>query len=322
MRNSDNDNNGLIDSSNSDLGFKVDDANSYNPVVGLFDKYSERFTTHMPTPMLEMANPPENAKILDVGTGTGIIALSVAENLNGQGSILGIDLSDGMLEFARSKARQRKLGDQVEFRKMDAENLELASETFDAALSLYALRHFPDPAKSVKEIFRVLKPGGNIVVAVGSRPPLISSAGLTAAVRRVGSFSRRMQGKELVACEFIDTLVEKYLPEPVRKETAGWVGNRHGFSGSIKELVTEAGFTSVTSGWKGQYSMIDSPEDFWQIQMTFSSLARKRIANADDETTKKLKSEFIESCERVLERKGRLVYQTGAAIVGGMKPRR
>lgn len=305
-----------------DLGadFKTTDANSYNAVVDYFDRYTERFSRHMPAPMLALADLPVHAKVLDVGTGTGVVALNIVEELKGNGKVVGIDLSDGMLATATSQAQKKGLESQLEFLKMDAENLDFPDNSFDGAFSLYALRHFPNPEKSLAEIYRVLKPGSSVVVAVGSRPKLMSVNGFKAVLRRLDSLWHRLQGKELNACEFIDGLVEKYLPKNTERDIAEWVGHRHGFSGSIEQLIREAGFTDIHVNWKGQYSCIESAEDFWLLQMTFSSIARKRIAQAAPEILEKLKSEFFESCRTVLNRNGRLVYQTGAAIVSAKKP--
>lgn len=300
--------------------FKTDDADSYNAVVDYFDQYTERFTSHMPEPMLAMANVPTNTRVLDVGTGTGIIALDVATKVGSQGKVVGIDLSDGMLATATNKAKQKGLEQRTEFLKMDAENLEFEDNSFDAAISLYALRHFPNPDKSVNEIFRVLKPGASIVVAVGSPPSLLSVDGVHAVFRRLGSIWRKSTGRELSACEFIDSLVEKYIPERKDRDVAEWVEHHHGFTGSIKSLVQQAGFKNIRTGWKGQYSIVDSPEDFWLLQMTYSSIARKRVQQADESTIEQLKAEFYQRCEQVLKKNGRLVYQSGAAIVAGVKP--
>jgi ubiquinone/menaquinone biosynthesis C-methylase UbiE len=318
MRDTDNSSQESRDTGSDD--FKIADADSYNSVVDYFDQYTERFTSHLPAPILAMAKIPAAGKVLDVGTGTGVVALEIARSLGESASVTGIDLSDGMLATAREKALQKGLAGRISYLKMDAEQLALNDNSFDAAVSLYALRHFPNPGKSVAEIYRVLKPGARIVAAVGSRPSLFSIAGISAAFRRLGSTIRQAQGRELAACEFIDGLVEKYIPKPVGDEIAGWVGEQHGFSGSIKELVEEAGFVDIKSDWKGQYSIIESTEDFWLLQMTFSSLARKRVAGADRLIIDKLKSEFYHSCEQVLKKNGRLVYQTGAAIVSAQKP--
>lgn len=308
------------DATNDEQRFKTDDADSYNAVVDYFDQYTERFTSHMPEPLLAMADVPDNGRVLDVGTGTGIIALDVAARLGQQGKVVGIDLSDGMLATASKKAQQKGLESRTEFLKMDAENLTFEDNSFDAALSLYALRHFPNPDKSVNEIFRVLKPGASIVAAVGSPPALLSTDGVRAAVRRFGSIWRKSTGRELSACEFIDSLIEKYIPETKDREVTEWVEHHHGFTGSIKSLVQAAGFKNIRTGWKGQYSIIDSAEDFWLLQMTYSSIARKRIQQADESDVERLKAEFYQVCEQVLLKNGRLVYQSGAAIVSGVKP--
>ena len=300
--------------------FKLGDADSYNEVVDLFDKYTEQFTRHLPAPMMAMAAVQANQCILDIGTGTGIVALEVARSLSEGGKVVGIDLSDGMLATARAKAEKEGLAEQAEFLKMDAEALQFEDNAFDNVLSLYALRHFPNPEKAVAEMHRVLKPGGNVVVAVGSRPELLSRGGVVAMSRRISSIIRRLTGRELAACEFLDQLVNQHIPESATSETAHWTGHRHGFTGSVRDLLESAGFTDIDSTWRGQYSIIESPKEFWELQMTFSSLARKRIGQAEDSVVDGLKNEFISTCEGVLARKGRLVYQSGAAIISAVKP--
>ncbi|VAW53813.1 hypothetical protein MNBD_GAMMA05-1272 [hydrothermal vent metagenome] len=308
------------ENNNEEQRFKTDDADSYNAVVDYFDQYTERFTCHLPEPLLAMANAPDNGEVLDVGTGTGIVALDVASRLGANGKVVGIDLSDGMLSTAMKKAEQKGLQERTEFLKMDAERLTFENNKFDAALSLYALRHFPNPDESVNEIFRVLKPGASLVAAVGSAPTLLSSDGVKAAIRRIGSIIRKSTGRELSACEFIDALVAEYIPERKDRDVTEWVEHHHGFTGSIKSLFVNAGFTNIRTAWKGQYSIIESAEDFWLLQMTYSSIARKRIQQADENDVEKLKAAFYQRCNQVLKKKGRLVYQSGAAIVSGTKP--
>ena len=303
-----------------DSSFKTGDADSYNDVVDYFDHFTDRFSQHLPGPMLELAAIQSQHKILDVGTGTGVVALSAASRLNGPGVVTGIDLSDGMLANARDKAEKLNLGQHCRFLKMDAEKLDFEDACFDSVVSLYALRHFPNPEIAVREFHRVIKEHGRIVIAVGSRPTLLSGDGVRAAGRKIASLLRKARGKELVACEFIDRLVEEFIPGSSNAEVTEWSEHQHEFTGSVEGLLTSCGFCNVQSTWRGQYSIIESVEDFWSLQMTFSSLARKRIGQAEDAVVARLKEKFTRECETVLARQGRLVYQSGAAIISASKP--
>jgi ubiquinone/menaquinone biosynthesis C-methylase UbiE len=101
-------------------------------------------------------------RILDVGTGTGFIALLLAKVGY---EVVGIDLSRKMLEAAREKAE--KTGVDVEFKLGDAENLPFDDDTFDAVICRHLLWTLPNPHKAVKEWKRVVKPRGKVVAIEG-----------------------------------------------------------------------------------------------------------------------------------------------------------
>jgi len=105
----------------------------------------------------------ERRRILDVGTGTGFISLILAELGH---EVVGIDLSKGMLEVAREKAK--KFGLDVEFRIGDAENLPFEDESFDAVVCRHLLWTLPNPLKAVGEWRRVVRDGGKVVAIDGS----------------------------------------------------------------------------------------------------------------------------------------------------------
>jgi len=105
--------------------------------------------------------------ILDVATGTGDFAIE-ALSLNPE-KIIGVDISQGMLDIGRKKIQQ-KGHDRIYLMEADSENLPFEENKFDAAIVAFGVRNFENLEKGLKEIFRVLKPGGKLVVLEFSRP--------------------------------------------------------------------------------------------------------------------------------------------------------
>jgi demethylmenaquinone methyltransferase / 2-methoxy-6-polyprenyl-1,4-benzoquinol methylase len=106
--------------------------------------------------------------ILDVATGTGDFAIQ-AMSLNPQ-KIYGIDISEGMLEVGKAKIKDRNLTDRIELQQGDSENLPFGENKFDAVTVAFGVRNFENLEKGLREIFRVLKPGGQLVVLEFSHP--------------------------------------------------------------------------------------------------------------------------------------------------------
>jgi len=259
---------------NPDERFKTRDAGSYDAVTDTFDRLTDQFTGSVAERMVALAQLAASDTVLDVGTGTGIVAFQVAHHVGVSGKVVGIDLSDGMLGKATKKAAIAGTNGHVTFQKMDAEMLTFEDGSFDAVVSLFALRHFPHPQVALKEMFRVLRPGGKLVIAVGSGPPLFSFEGLVAGLRRVPEYFKKGQGQRLIACDFLNGLVEKYLPESEGMEEAQWTKDLVHLTESVPTLVKSASFHNIGCSWMGQRAEIKTSEEFWEVQVTFSSLAR------------------------------------------------
>lgn len=295
--------------------FKTRDAASYDAVTDQFDYFTERVSGSLARRMVALAGIEPNHQVLDVGTGTGVVAFEAAKRIGLGGKIRGIDLSEGMLATASAKAGNLGVEDKIVFSKMDAENLEFEAETFDRVVSLFALLHFPDPLAALKEIHRVIRPGGRLAVAVGSSPPLLSISGFAHRIRIIPDLVRRFAGKQLVAPNFLDSMVERYLPEKKEAEESHLASHSHNRTVGVVELVRSAGFKVLQTDWQGDQAILDSPEEFWEIQSTFSSIARKRLSSASPEKVELLRDEFLKQCRGVQKRGGSLVYPHAAFYV-------
>lgn len=106
--------------------------------------------------------------ILDIATGTGDFALSAVRLKPSR--IIGIDLSEGMLEIGREKIKRRGLEQTIELIKGDSEALPFEENSFDAAIVAFGVRNFENLKEGLAEIYRVIKPGGGFVVLEFSQP--------------------------------------------------------------------------------------------------------------------------------------------------------
>lgn len=119
--------------------------------------------------MLDLGQVSPGRRILDVAAGAGQPALSAAERVGPDGSVLATDLSANIIRFAQQTADERGIGN-FATRVMDGENLDLPDESFDAVLSRFGLIYMPNPQRALSEWRRVLKPAGRVVVAAFSAP--------------------------------------------------------------------------------------------------------------------------------------------------------
>ena len=103
--------------------------------------------------------------VLDVACGTGLVAFAAARTVGRAGHVIGVDLSERMVEAARQRSRERNVPNTT-FLRMDAGQLALPDASFDAALCALGLMYVPEPAAALAEMRRVLRPGGRVALAV------------------------------------------------------------------------------------------------------------------------------------------------------------
>ena len=135
----------------------------FDRIAPVYDTWAGGQHARLPARLVDLAAPVRNEHVLDVGTGTGLVAHLVAP-LVSPGMVIGIDLSENMLGIARKKQRKN-----VQFLGMAAEDLVFRPGTFDLVTMGEALAYFADPTTALEEANRVLRPGGRIAVSCQRR---------------------------------------------------------------------------------------------------------------------------------------------------------
>jgi demethylmenaquinone methyltransferase / 2-methoxy-6-polyprenyl-1,4-benzoquinol methylase len=107
--------------------------------------------------------------LLDVATGTGDMAITACRMLPTV-KIVGIDISEGMLQIGRKKIQTKALTSRIELYSGDGETINFDSDTFDGVMVAFGVRNFENLEKGLQEILRVMKPGAQLVVLEFSKP--------------------------------------------------------------------------------------------------------------------------------------------------------
>lgn len=118
---------------------------------------------------IKILNSVKPKSVLDIATGTGDVAFEVNKRIETE-KLVGLDLSEGMLKYAREKSKKRGLEEKITFIKGDSENLEFQDNSFEGVIVSFGVRNFENINKGLSEIYRVLKPGGKLVILEFSKP--------------------------------------------------------------------------------------------------------------------------------------------------------
>lgn len=107
--------------------------------------------------------------ILDIATGTGDLAISMYHHLKAE-HIIGADISEGMMDVGRQKAAKAGLSDHISFEYQDCTALTYPDNSFDAVTAAFGVRNFENIEQGISEMYRVLKPGGHLMILELSSP--------------------------------------------------------------------------------------------------------------------------------------------------------
>lgn len=154
------------------------------------------------------------ATILDVATGTGDLAIAAVST--GPKNIIGVDISEGMLEVGRKKITEHGLQDRIVLQYGDSEHLPFETGSFDVVMCAYGVRNFENLEAGLKEMHRVIRPGGKVVILEFSHPRQFP-------VRQIYQFYFRYILPTLGKLVSKHSSAYTYLPESVRAFPEGSV---------------------------------------------------------------------------------------------------
>lgn len=157
----------------SSLSKKEQVENMFNNISGTYDFLNKFLSLGIDRrwrkkALMQLASLKPHA-LLDVATGTGDMAIQAVKLLHPI-SVTGIDLSEKMLELGKQKVKKEGFNNQIELLKGDSETILFSQYSFDAVTVAFGVRNFEHLEQGLSEIYRVLKPGGKLVVLEFSKP--------------------------------------------------------------------------------------------------------------------------------------------------------
>ena len=257
--------------------YKSVEGDVYSLTASSYDKYGGKIFEAYASPMLEGAELKPGYHVLDIACGPGIPSFLAAELVAPNGSVVGIDLADGMVELAKSKARERGLTN-LTFRQADAENIPFAEEAFDKVLCNHGLVHTTDRSKALREMWRVLKKGGLLALSVWSTPDRALTIGIVAKAIR-----------------------ESY-PQAMVPGAPMWFD--FGPEGVLENALSQVGFEHVRTQRYTIALEIPTAEEYWQAVVGISGRLQMLLQNVPSDVASNIKLKVLETAARFSSAEG------------------
>jgi ubiquinone/menaquinone biosynthesis C-methylase UbiE len=278
--------------------------NSPDEVLAAWETSSQYWNKHqaaieqmfapLTSALIQAAHIQPGETVLDVGGGSGQPSLTIARLVGNEGSVIYTDPASGMVSTARDEAQRRQLTN-IQFHQAAAEHLPLPDDHCDVAVGRLAVMFFPNVPAGLREILRVVRPGGHVAFLVWS-------------AKKVNPFFSSVT----------DVLDQFVPPEPEDEDAPG--AFRFARQRKLATLLREAGASSVRE--QPLSFRIEAPitlEGFWELRSEMSDTLRAKLATlAPDEIAKvrnaveKAVAEYFES--------GEMNFPAQARVVSGDKP--
>jgi SAM-dependent methyltransferase len=219
--------------------------------------------------LIEFAALRPQERVLDVACGTGVVTRLAMQRVGSSGTVTGLDINPGMIAVARSVTSTEQ---PVEWQEASAESIPLPDESFDVVLCQMGLQFMPDKQAALREIRRVLKPGGRLIINVPGPTPRMFSIITKALERHIGT-----DAVQVVSMVFS-------LHDPTE----------------LQSLLNGAGFHDVSIKPYSKLLNLPAPKDFlWQY--VNSTPLSGAVAQADDEQLASLEQEVVRLWDEFVE---------------------
>jgi ubiquinone/menaquinone biosynthesis C-methylase UbiE len=246
--------------------------------------------------LIKSARITSGHTVLDVATGTGQPALTIAKIVGPNGKVIGVDLSPEMLEVAKEEAAYQGLTNTTVFQGIKDESLSMFPDnTFDSVVCRNGLMFMPDPIKALKAFLRVLKPGGKASVTVWGSPDKSPVMGV------------------------VMKTISKYVPDlklpPAAPGTPGGPFSIPSVD-MLHDYFLKAGFSDFNAEKiEVTVAQTDTAEQFWQGMTEVTGFLVILLSKLPDEKKLAIKNDAIESLHKIFPSGGPVNF-TGGLILG------
>jgi ubiquinone/menaquinone biosynthesis C-methylase UbiE len=263
-----------------------------------YGKDMQKWMAPLSDQLIRSAGITSGQTVLDMATGTGQPALTIAKIVGQNGKVIGVDLSTEMIEVAKEQAAYQGLTNVVVFQVIKDESLSMFSDNkFDSVVCRNGLMFMPDPVKALKAFLRVLKPGGKASVTVWGSPDRSPVMGV------------------------VMKTISKHIPDMKPSSAASSSGTPGGpFSipsvDMLRDYFLKAGFSNFNAKKiEVTVAQTDTAEQLWQGMTEVTGFLVILLSKLPEEKKLAIKKDVIEALRKIFPSNGPVKF-TGELILG------